>query len=128
LNRGGTQDSGEVGDEMLLAGIAQVVGDAGPVGGVAVAYLGGGGEQALALQQPFKADAEIIAEGLLQPAITFAECLGDRRHGGEVLVGFDGGNDVVDEGDRPVGRRRGQACHDGRDGCIVIKGEDGFDA
>ena len=57
------------------------------------------------LQQPFEADADIVAEPLLQPALAPAELGRDRRNRAQLIVMFDRRDDGVDEVDIVVARR-----------------------
>jgi hypothetical protein len=87
----------EIRDEMLLTAVSKVVGNHCPIKFIRLADLLGGRKKPMTLDQPFEPNAKVILKELLQPAFTSAKrfCHGINRP--EAFIGFDGGNDFIDE-------------------------------
>src|SRR5215213_6663949 len=82
---------------MLLAAVAKVISNRCPIWLVAPADLFGRCQKLVTLEQPFEPNADVVPKELLEPAFASAKrfCYGGNCL--EAFIGFDGGNDLVDE-------------------------------
>src|SRR5258705_12889183 len=99
LQRCFTQYLLKIRNEMLLAAVAQAIGNRCPVRIVCFTDELSCCQQPVTLEQPFEPNADVVLKELLQPAFASAKRFCHRCNRLEAFISFDGNNDLVDEFD-----------------------------
>lgn len=109
---------------MLLAAVAKVIGQPGPIWLCALPDLLGRGQKSVTLEQPFEPHSEVILKELLQPAFASTKYFGHVGNCLKALIGFDGNDDLVYKLDIGIwlGMLGSKQFYKLLDGRLVVKG------